>query len=217
VEIGGASALETASGITMLSMSLLVLLYGSYALLFQPAVVKSVKDLNTHEDYTIALNQYRDVKSLKNDSLLALDQLERIAKKKLALFNVLRQRFDPAELSYGKFEAAITEVEKLFYLNIRGMLNKLQVFDASGFANIAPQPGTHPVQPARIKEKTKLYEEYLAYITGYLGANEEILLKIDKLLLEISLLGSADYKDVEEMPCMREIDLLIKQTKYYKQ
>ena len=37
-----------------------------------------------------------------------------------------------------------------------------------------------------VQEKMDLYKEYLAYITGYLGANEEILLKLDKLLLEIS-------------------------------
>ena len=54
-------------------------------------------------------------------------------------------------------------------------------------------------------------------MTGYLEANEEIMLKLDKLLLEISLLGSTDYRDVEEMPCMKEIDMLIKQTKLYKQ
>jgi hypothetical protein len=43
------------------------------------------------------------------------------------------------------------------------------------------------------------------------------LLKLDKLLLEISRLDSLEPGDIENMACMQEIDSLIKQTKYYKQ
>lgn len=217
VEIGGESVLETASGITLLFMSLLVLLYGSYALLLKPPVVPSVKDIKAHEDYIAALNHYRKVKVLKKDISLALDQLDRIETKKSTLLDVLKQRFDQTELSFRKFNSVISEVEKLFYLNIRGILNKLSVFDASEFSIVASQPKTPLFSNKLAEEKTELYKEYLAYMTGYLGANEEILLKLDKLLLEITLLGSTAYKDVEDMPCMKEIDLLIKQTKFYKQ
>jgi hypothetical protein len=49
-----------------------------------------------------------------------------------------------------------------------------------------------------------------------LGANEEILLKLDGLLAELARLGGADYRDVLLMPCMKDIDTLINQTKYYK-
>lgn len=195
VEIGGGSVLETASSVTLLFMSFIVLLYGSYVLLLKPPVSRPVKDIKAHEDYVAALHHYRKAKGLKKDISLAQDQLNRIEKKKISLLDVLSQRFDPTELSYRKFHSVIYEVEKLFYLNIRGILNKLSVFD----------------------EKSQLYKEYLAYVSGYLGANEEILLKLDKLLLEITRLGSTDYKDVEDMPCMKEIDLLIKQTRFYKQ
>lgn len=111
----------------------------------------------------------------------------------------------------------IDEVEKLFYLNIRGILNKLGVFAASDFARMADQPKASQLSSKVAQKKTALYQEYLAYVTGYLEANEEIMLKLDQLLLEISLLGSTDYRDVEDMPCMKEIDALIKQTKLYKQ
>ncbi|WP_410511459.1 hypothetical protein PaeBR_15390 [Paenibacillus sp. BR2-3] len=217
VEIGGESVLETASGVTLLVISILVVLYGSYVLLFKPPVVTPVKDMKTDEDYIEALTHYRNVKVLKKDISLALDQLARIDKKKDTLLDILSQRFDQTELSYKKFIAVIDEVQNLFYLNIRGILNKLSVFDASEFSIFASQQ--RPVQFSNklVQEKTDLYNEYLAYVTGYLGANEEILLKLDKLVLEISLLGSTDYRDVEDMPCMQEIDALIKQTKFYKQ
>lgn len=215
IEIGGDSDLETASGVTALFISFLVLLYGSYVLLLKPPIVTYVKDIKTHEDYIVALTHYKNEKVLKKDILLAMDQLNRLEKKKDTLLNVLSQRFDQTELSYKKFISVIYEVEKLFYQNISGILIKLSVFDASELATFANQQRSAKFSNKLVQEKTELFNEYLANVTGYLGANEEILLKLDKLLLEISRLGSTDYRDVEEMPCMKEIDALIKQTKFY--
>ncbi|WHY21775.1 hypothetical protein QNH28_12670 [Paenibacillus sp. G2S3] len=217
VEIGGVSVLETSFGVTLVVISLLVVLYGSYSLLFKASVVPPVKEIKTHEDYIAALTQYRNIKVLKKDITLALDQITRMEKKKNTLVDVLSQRFEQSELSFKKFAAVSYEVEKLFYLNIRGILSKLSVFDASEFSLFASQQRPAQFSDKLVQKKTALYNEYLAYVTGYLGANEEILLKLDQLLLEISLLDSTNYKDVEDMPCMKEIDDLIKQTKFYKQ
>lgn len=217
VEIGGDSVLETAAGVTLLFVSLLVVLYGSYALLFKPAAAIPVREIQTREDYSVALGHYAKIKAVKKDIDLALDQLDRIDKKKSALLDVLRQRFEPAEMSYQKFNSVIAQVENLFYANVRGILNKLNVFDASGLAKFAGQQSSARFSSRIVQEKTELYNEYLSYVAGYIGANEEILLKLDKLLLEISLLGSMDYRDIDGMPCMQEIDSLIKQTKFYKQ
>lgn len=217
VQIGGDNVILTALGITLLVISFLVLIYGSYVVLFQTPAPPPVRNIQSHEDYINALYHYKDIKVLKKDIALALDQLERIDKKKDTLLDVLSQRFEPSELSYQKFNSVISEVEKLFYLNVRGILNKLSVFDASEFSAFASQQATGRFSSKLVQERTQLYNEYLAYMSGYLGANEEILLKLDKLLLEMSLLGSTDYKEVEDMPCMKEIDALINQTKYYKQ
>lgn len=217
VQIGGDSVIKTAFGVTLLVISFLVLIYGSYILLFKTSAPPPVKDIQSHEDYINALYHYRDIKVLKKDILLALDQLDRIDKKRNTLLDVLSQRFDPTELSYQKFKSVIFEVEKLFYLNVRGILNKLGVFDASEFSAFAAEQNSGRFSNKLVQEKTKLYNEYLAFVSGYLGANEEILLKLDKLLLEMAQLGSADYKEIEDMPCMKEIDALINQTKFYKQ
>ncbi|MEK3964259.1 hypothetical protein BSK49_01405 [Paenibacillus odorifer] len=217
VEIGGTSVFEIALGVTLLFVSLLVVLYGSYILLFKPSSIPAVKTLKSYEDYIAALTQYKNVKVLKKDIALALDQISRMEKKRSTLLDVLGQRFESTELSFKKFNAVSYEVAKLFYLNIRGILNKLSVFDASEFTLFSSQHRPSQFSDKLVQKKTALYNEYLAYVTGYLGANEEILLKLDKLLLEISLLDSTDYTDVEEMPCMKEIDELIKQTKFYKQ
>lgn len=215
VEIGG-SALSTASGITLIIASSIVLVYGSYAVLLKPPVAIPVKQIKTHEEYVAALSHYRRVKTLENDIILALEQTDRMKKKKDTLLNVLDQRFDRSELSYKKFDSAILEVEKLFYLNVRSMLNRLPVFDESDYKRVMNAKST-ALSPQLLQEKTNLYNEHLSFIKSSLSSNEEMLLKLDKLLLEISRLDSFELGDIENMPCMKEIDLLIKQTKYYKQ
>jgi hypothetical protein len=216
VEIGG-SALSTATGVTLLFASALALLYGSYALLFKQPAVLPIKQIRTHEDYVEALTHYRRVKTLENDITFALEQLDRMRKKKDTLLNVLNQRFDATELSYKKFASVTLEVEKLFYLNVRSILNRLNVFDESEFKRVMSQTSTPQFSRELLQEKTSVYNEYLSFMKNSLGTNEEILLKLDKLLLEISRLDSFEPGDIENMPCMQEIDALIKQTKYYKQ
>ncbi|MBP1995418.1 hypothetical protein [Paenibacillus eucommiae] len=215
VEIGS-GAFATAFGVTLLFASALGLLYGSYVLLFKQPVVQPVKRITTREDYVEALTAYRSVKALESDINFALEQLDRLKKKNDTLFNVLNQRFDPAELSYKKFASVIQEVEKLFYLNIRSILNRLHVYDESEFESVRNQKSAR-FSRELLQEKTNLYNEFLAFMRDSLGTNEEILLKLDKLLLEISRLDSFDPGVIENMPCMQEIDSLIKQTKYYKQ
>lgn len=73
----GESAIETASGITLLLVSPIVLLYGSYVTLFKPAAMTSVKNIKTHEDYKDALIVYRNVKVLKKKfSWLSISWIE---------------------------------------------------------------------------------------------------------------------------------------------
>ncbi|RKP58144.1 hypothetical protein D7Z26_01165 [Cohnella endophytica] len=217
VDIGGDSALETASGVTLLLSSVLTLLYGSYALLLKPAVATPVKELKSHEDYIAAFIPYKKLKALNTETGLAIDQLNRMDKKRNVLLKVLSERFNRTELSFQKFIAVIAEVENLFFLNMRGILNKLSVFDLSEFDMLANPQRSKLFSGKLLQERSVLYQEYFAFVKGSLDANEEILLKLDKLLLEISQLGSANYEDVENMPCMKEIDSLIKQTKFYEQ
>ncbi len=200
----------------MLFISLLVVLYGSYTLLFNTPAAPSLRALVTREDYLAELNRYKNVQVLKKDVLLALEQLDRIDKKKSTLMNILGERFEPTELSFRKFQSVIMEVEKLFFLNLRGILNKLSVFDASDFTLFTRRQKPKAFTDTLVQRKTELYNEYFAHMTGYLGANEEILLKLDQLLLEISLLDSTDYSIVDEIPCMKELNALIGQTKLYQ-
>lgn len=209
-------AFTTALSVTLLFGSAMALLYGSYTLLFRQPVVLPVKHIETHDDYVEALSFYRRIKVLEEDITLGLSQLSRMKKKKETLLNVLHQRFDPGELSYKKFASVTLEVEKLLYLNIRSVLNRLNVFDEADYANMMKSKSSNLPQKL-FQEKTKVYNDYLSYVKNALHTNEEILLKLDQLLLEISRLDSFEAGDIEQMPCMQEIDQLIKHTKLYRQ
>lgn len=212
----GESAFQTALSVTLLFGSVLALFYGSYALLFKQPVVLPVRQIETHEDYVEALSFYRRIKVLEEDITLGLSQLSRMKKKKETLMNVLHQRFDPGELSFKKFASVTEEVEKLLYLNIRSILNRLNVFDEADYASMMKSKSVNLPQKL-FQEKTKVYNDYLTYVKNSLHTNEEILLKLDQLLLEISRLDSFEAGDIEQMSCMQEIDQLIKHTKLYRQ
>ncbi|MGQ8875401.1 hypothetical protein [Paenibacillus sp. TSA_86.1] len=212
----GESAFQTALSVTVLFGSVLALFYGSYNLLFKQPVVLPVRQIETHEDYVEALSFYRRIKILEEDITLGLSQLNRMKKKKETLMNVLHQRFDPGELSFKKFAMVTEEVEKLLYLNIRSILNRLNVFDEADYASMLKAKSS-TIPQKLFQEKTKVYNDYLTYVKDSLHTNEEILLKLDQLLLEISRLDSVEAGDIERMPCMQEIDELIKHTKLYRQ
>ena len=61
-----------------------------------------------------------------------------------------------------------------------------------------------------------LDNEYIRFVKEATEDNEQILLKLDKLLLEISGLNCIESGELEQMAGMIEIDNLIIQAKYYK-
>lgn len=209
------SALGIAFTITWILANILVLLYASYMTFFKPPAVVPVKNIEKHEDYLQALGYYKGIKVLEEDVTLVISQLERMKKKREAFLNVLNHRFDPGEMSFKKFASVSQEVEKLLYLNVRSILNRLHVFDKAEYGNMLTSK-PKGLTPEMMQKKNKVYNDYLTYLKTSLNTNEEILLKLDQLMLEISRLDSFEEGDIEQMPCMKEIDLLIKQTKLYR-
>lgn len=212
----GSNALETASGVTVIFASILVLSYATNVLVFQLPSVKPVKEIRTHDEYIEALSHYKGVKTIQSDIGLALRQLERLRKRMETLLELLNQRFDPNEITYKKFISVAQEVEALFYLNIRSILGRMHVFDENEYKSVTLQ-GSSRLPADLIAKKRMIHNEFLLFVKDSLSTNEEILLKIDKLLMEISRLDSLELADIEQLPCIQEIDSLIKQTKHYKE
>jgi len=211
----GKSALETAIGVTVPLGSILVLLYGSHALLSKPTLPLPIRLVQSPEDYAAAITRYRRVKVLQEDMDLALEQMERLRKKTETLLQVLAQRFEPNELSYVKFTSVIRDVETLFNRNVGSVLNRLRVFDESDFENVGSGRSAR-LSRELFQMRAEMRNELFAFVKDSISANEEILLKLDRLLLEISRLDGFEPGDIDSMACIREIDELIKQTKHYR-
>ena len=98
-------------------------------------------------------------------------------------------------------------------MNLRGIINKLNVFDEEEYNQILNKQ----TQFSRriVDEKKKIYKEYIAFIEHSIEDNEQILLKLDQLVLEFSKFNSLEEKEIERMPAMQRIDELIGKAKFY--
>ncbi|MHC1755851.1 MAG: hypothetical protein AB9861_10575 [Methanosarcina sp.] len=212
----GASALETALGVTFIFLSSAVLIYGNYEILTGPEKVPQTNKIWTVEDYIEALNIHRGLKTFEKTVDLLLDQIERLQKKNKTIRDVLLQIFSASEMSYKKFDAVIAGVEKIFFMNIGSILNKLDAFDEKEYNFARKEYKEGAFSEGLTQEKFKVFNEYINFVKAATEDNEQILLKLDKLLLEISGLNTIESGKLEQMTGMIEIDNLIKQAKYYK-
>ncbi|KKH45079.1 hypothetical protein EO95_02840 [Methanosarcina sp. 1.H.T.1A.1] len=212
----GASAFETALGFTFIFLSGAGLIYGNYELLTGPKKIVQTDRIWTVDDYIEALNIHRGLKTFEKTVDLLLDQIERLQKKNKTIRDVLLQIFSASEMSYKKFDTVIVEVEKIFFMNIRSILNKLDAFDEKDYNSVRKNYEEGAIPQQLYEEKFKVGNEYINFVKAATEDNEQILLKLDKLLLEISGLNSVESGQLEQMAGMIEIDNLIKQAKYYK-
>ena len=210
------SALEKAFGSAFLVLSGSGLVYGNYKLLSEPEKAIPIGAKSTKEDYVEALNEHRGLETFERNIDLLLDQIERLQKKNKTIRDILLQIFNASEISYQKFDAVIAEVENIFFKNIRSIINKLNAFDEEDYNFIKKQRNAGAFSEEIMQEKFKVYNEYIRFVKEATEDNEQILLKLDKLLLEISGLNCIESGQLEQMAGMIEIDNLIKQAKYYK-
>jgi hypothetical protein len=210
------SALEKAFGSAFLVLSGSGLVYGNYKLLSEPEKAIPIGAKSTKEDYVEALNDHRGLETFERNIDLLFDQIERLQKKNKTIRDILLQIFNASEISYQKFDAVIAEVENIFFKNIRSIINKLNAFDEDDYNFIKKQRNSGAFSEEIMEEKFKVYNEYIRFVKEATEDYEQILLKLDKLLLEISGLNCIESGELEQMAGMIEIDNLIKQAKYYK-
>ena len=149
-----------------------------------------------------------DKNILKNSS-----QIKRFKKKQKTIKEILLQKFSPEELTYQKFNNVLDEVENIMYLNMRSILNKIAAFDVEEYETL--QKKGFPKSEVT-EEKMQIYNEYLDFVKNATSINEEILLKLDKMLFEVSRYNSLESGEVKELPALAEMDELIKNANLYK-
>ncbi len=216
VQMGGASTFETAFGATAILMSGVVFVLGNYKLLVEKEKMIQTSVLKTTEDYINALKQNYGKKTFENNIEIILEQIEGFHKKKETIKDILLQKFDHTEMSYAKFVGTISDVENVFYINIKSILNKLNAFDEKDYNRIRKDGAQKKFTEEFIKTKMSIYNEYISFVKDATEDNEQIILKLDQILLELSKLNSLEDGELENMSAMKDIDELISKTKLYK-
>ena len=143
-----------------------------------------------------------------------IDQIARFRRKQDTIKDILLQKFTADEMSYKKFAGVLQEVENVIYLNMRSALNKIAAFDYREYEAIK-RGGVVGDEP-QAREKMAIYNEYIGFVNNASVSNEDILLKLDKMLLEISRYNSLEDGDVQKLPAIVEMDELIKNAGLYK-
>jgi hypothetical protein len=142
-----------------------------------------------------------------------IEQIKRFNRKHDTIKDILLQKFSADEMSFQKFSGVIHDIKEAVYMNMRSILNKISAFDVEEYESMQHKD-TYDDELAR--EKAGVYNEFIAFVNNATRTNEEILLKLDKMLLEISKYNSLEDGDIKKLPAILEIDELIKNAKLYK-
>lgn len=213
LRLSGGTALEGALGGTLILMSIIIFIWGNAHYLIVKEKIILAAELKSKEDYKIAIRQNAVKKTFTKSVFYILKQMERLDKKNAVIQDVLLQKFTLGELSYQKFKTVLRQIEELFYSNLKSIINKLNVFDQQEYDQVLSKKTNFSNYIE--EEKRKVYEEYIRFIEYGIEDNEQILLKLDQLLLELSKFNSLESGEIEAMPAMLEIDELISKTKFY--
>ena len=215
IRLNGADALNTAIGGTAIFASLAVFVYGNYKLLQQKEKALQTRDINNLEDCVLALKQAYGKKTFDGSITTILDQIDRLHKKKERIREFLLQKFRVIDTGFEKFNGTISDVEYVFYTNIKGVINKINAFDEEEYEKISNSRGPSGLSPKYIVSQQAIYNEYITFVKNALDTNEEILLRMDALLLEISSVDSVEASEIANMKEIREMDQLIRKSRYY--
>ena len=210
----GTGAFATALGVTTIFMSVVIFGYGNYNLLIEKEKTIQVGEIKTANDCIDALNQNYDKRIFEKDISTILEQIEMFKQKRETIKEVLLQKFDITEMSYLKVDGVISDVENVFYLNIKSIINKLNAFDEKDYNRIK-KDGGKKFSEEFIRTKMRIYGEYISFVRKATDNNEQIILKLDKILLELSRFNSLEDGKIEDMSAMKEIDDLINKIKLY--
>ncbi len=201
------------SWVTILG-SLLAFFKGNLAILKNDEIILLAKDVKSLDDCISVFEEAIYNGDVFDENIKKnIDQIKRFTRKKNTINDILLQKFSSDEMTFKKFSDVLNEVEKVIYVNMRSIINKISAFDMEEYENILKNKIDRKTIP---QEKLEIYDNYIKFVDDATKINEEILLKLDKMILEISKYNSIDGGDIKNMPAIIEMDELIKNAKHYK-
>ena len=216
IKIDFINIFQTSIGITIIIMSFIIFIIGNYKILIKEDNEIDISKLDDSEDYIEALKENSSKRVFSKDIDILLEQIERMDKKQEKIDDILLQKFTVNEMSYIKFKKTITEVRDVFYINIKSVINKINIFDEQEYEKIKKDIKNGKLNLKIEEQKKDMFDEYIFFVKDSIEDNEEILLKLDKFLFELSKFNSLEDGELENMSAIKDVDELINKIKFYK-
>jgi len=208
------SVLSISAAWTALAVSGVAFVKGNNEILKKRETHLLTKNIHSLEDCIFVFEEAIQNGDVFDKNIMRnIEQIKRFNRKRDTIKEILLQKFSADEMSYQKFDGVLSDVENVIYVNVRSILNKISAFDVVEYETMERNgfKGTNFSQ-----EKLDIYNEYIDFVNNATRTNEEILLKLDKILLEISKYNSLEDGDIKKLPAIMEMDELIKNAKLYK-
>ena len=208
------SALAISVGWTAIVGSVFAFARGNSQILKTRETHLLAQNIQTLNDCTAVFQEAINNGDVFDENILKnMDQIKRFTRKRNTIKEILLQKFSESEISFQKFNAVLEAVENAVYMNMRSILNKIAAFDVEEYETMQRQDFRNVDFP---EEKMAIYNEYISFVDSATKTNEEILIKLDKMLLEISRYNSLEDGDAQKLPAMIELDELIQNASRYK-
>lgn len=216
----GGDALRSALGITLAVAAAPVFIYLLRRILIAPELTlteakEQGKSFTTLEDCDAAIDTYikTNIATFREDLGAMRGQTARMLKKEVTVQGILTDKFDAGEMTYAKFAAAVSSAKEIMITNIKCVIQRISAFDEEDFdeaGKIAASPNEKIAAARR-----DILNEYRSFVKQASANNEEIILRMDQLILELTKLNTLSGVDLSEVDALKELDALIKGTKLY--
>ena len=208
------AALSMSAAWTIVLGSVFAFFKGNSMILNKPETRLLLQNINSLDSCVAVFEEALHNGDVFDENILKnIEQTKRFRRKQATIHDILLQKFSADEMSYQKFSGVLQEVETVIYMNMRSILNKISAFDIVEYEALQKK-ATRGLEIS--KERMDIYTEYIEFVNSATKTNEDILLKLDKMLLEISRYNSLENSDVQKLPAMIEMDELIKNANLYK-
>lgn len=171
------------------------------------------------DDVYMTLVEHSDDRYVGRVAASAAQQMESAARRRGRLMAAIDGKFEQGSLTWQRFSSVVESATSAIVRNSAMLANRVQAFDADGYAEIVRLTSTGAYHGDAIpddiqEERRRIYERDLDSLQSVLAANERMLLEMDRFAAELSALDSAALASgSDEM--LEEIRRLVDQTRLY--
>ena len=174
----------------------------------------------TADDVRLALGEFEKTSVVGQFAKQAIGELESAEQKRANLYEAIDVKFQEGSLTWQKFAEVIDAATGAIVHNTSILAHHIRDFDVEDYNRNARNTITglfnRSTVPESIRqEKRELYEAKLEDMRAIIGANEKLLLELDKFSREMNQLTAGENAETNNR-LLEEVNSLVEETQYYR-